>query len=43
MHLQLEMEDKVESLAWMTWRMVLLLMSFRMRLKGRFAGVGEEM
>lgn len=35
-HLQLEIEDKIEFLAWMTWRMVLLLKELWNEVKGQF-------
>lgn len=41
-HLQLQMEGKVQFLSWMTRRMALILMSFGMKLGGSFADAGEE-
>lgn len=41
-HLQLQMEGKVQFLSWMTRRMALILMSLGMKLGGSFADAGEE-
>lgn len=41
-HLQLQMEGKVQFLSWMTGRMALILRSFGMKLRSSFSDAGEE-